>query len=168
MSKTNPDVRKIGFPNVILPGEFRNDLYVTIDRGNFDRSGKTGSRNVEVTILVMDQEGQIVENCIFYASGQCGKSRSSLPILYHNNSPIWNETLRLQIPIDKFYNSHLRLEFRHCSAKDKNDKKLLGNVAKENLVKYCLVPSKPFSYASFSPYLNLQVKKFKFPVNLND
>ena len=30
------------------------------------------------------------------------------------------------MPIEKFYNGHIRLEFRHCSAKDKNDKKLLG------------------------------------------
>ena len=126
LSKANPEVRRIGFPNVILPGDIRNDLYVTLERGNFDKSGKTGSRNIEITCLVIDQEGQIVENCIYYASGQCGKSRASLPILYHNNSPIWNENLRLQMPIDKFYNSHLRLEFRHCSAKDKNDKKLIG------------------------------------------
>ena len=127
LSKANPDVRRIGFPNVILPGDIRNDLYITLERGNFDKSGKTGSRNIEITCLVIDQEGQIVENCIYYASGQCGKSRASLPILYHNNSPIWNENVRLQMPIDKFYNAHLRLEFRHCSAKDKNDKKLLGN-----------------------------------------
>ena len=31
-----------------------------------------------------------------------------------------------QVPIEKFYNAHVRFEFRHCSAKDKNDKKLLG------------------------------------------
>ena len=110
-----------------MPGEIRNDLYLTLDRGNFDRGGKTASRNIEVTVLVIDQSGKIIENCVFYSSEQNqGKSRCSMPILYHNNSPIWNETVRLQVPIDKFYNAHLRLEFRHCSAKDKHDKKLLG------------------------------------------
>ena len=65
---------------------------------------------------------------IYYASGPTGsgRSRAALPILYHNNSPIWNDILRLKVPIEKFYNSHIRLEFRHCSAKDKNDKKLIG------------------------------------------
>ena len=58
--------------------------------------------------------------------GHDPKSRATLPILYHNNSPIWNDTFRLQVPIDKFQNGHIRLEFRHCSAKDKNDKKLLS------------------------------------------
>ena len=33
---------------------------------------------------------------------------------------------KFQVPIEKFYNAHVRFEFRHCSAKDKNDKKLLG------------------------------------------
>ena len=66
---------------------------------------------------------------IYYASGPTGsggRSRAALPILYHNNSPIWNDILRLKVPIEKFYNSHIRMEFRHCSAKDKNDKKLIG------------------------------------------
>ena len=89
-----PEVRRVGFPNVIMPGEVRNDLYVTLDRGNFDRGGKTASRNIEVSLVVIDQTGKTVENCIFYSSGSRGSSRSTLPILYHNNSPIWNETVR--------------------------------------------------------------------------
>ena len=115
-----------GFPNIIMPGEVRNDLYLTLDRGNFDRGGKTASKNIEVTIIVIDQAGKTIENCVYYSSGMLGSSRATLPILYHNNTPIWNETVRLQVPIDKFYHGHIRLEFRHCSAKDKNDKKLLG------------------------------------------
>ena len=48
-----PEVRRLGFPNVIMPGEIRNDLYLTLDRGNFDRGGKTASRNVEVSVVVI-------------------------------------------------------------------------------------------------------------------
>ena len=121
-----PEVQKIGFPNVIMPGEVRNDLYLTLDRGNFDKSGKSAARNIEVTVILIDQTGKVVENCIFYSAGARGKSKTALPILYHNNAPIWNETIRLQVPIEKFNNGHIRMEFRHCSAKDKNDKKLLG------------------------------------------
>ena len=81
-----------------MPGEIRNDLYLTLDRGNFDRGGKAASRNIEVGVVVIDQNGKIVENCIYYsASTGRGQSRSTIPILYHNNSPIWNETLRLQV-----------------------------------------------------------------------
>jgi len=37
-------------------------------------------------------------------------------IIYHHNSPHWNETIRLAVPIDKS-DSHVRFEFRHCSSK---------------------------------------------------
>ena len=55
-----PEARRLGFPNVIMPGEIRNDLYLTLDRGNFDRGGKTASRNIEVSVIVIDQTGKIV------------------------------------------------------------------------------------------------------------
>ena len=115
--KTTPEARRIGFPNVIMPGEVRNDLYVTLDRGNFERGGKTAARNIEVTAVVIDHDGRPVENCIFYSAGSRGQTRATLPVLYHNNSPIWSETLRLQVPIEKFYYAHVRIEFRHCSGK---------------------------------------------------
>ena len=38
-------------------------------------------------------------------------------IIYHHNSPHWNETIRLTVPIDKFSKAHVRFEFRHCSSK---------------------------------------------------
>lgn len=38
-------------------------------------------------------------------------------IVYHHNSPSWMETVRLAVPIEKFYGSHVRLEYRHCSSK---------------------------------------------------
>lgn len=38
-------------------------------------------------------------------------------IMYHNNSPRWNERLKVAIPIDQFAGAHLRLEYRHCSSK---------------------------------------------------
>ena len=39
----------MGFGHVVMPGDFRNDLFVTIVRGTFDR-GKPGTsgRNIEV------------------------------------------------------------------------------------------------------------------------
>uniref|UniRef100_A0A3B3Z9L3 Uncharacterized protein n=1 Tax=Periophthalmus magnuspinnatus TaxID=409849 RepID=A0A3B3Z9L3_9GOBI len=89
--------RKLGFPDVIMPGDIRNDLYLTLERGDFD----LGSG-----------EPNIPEHRSF--------------VLYHNNSPRWNEVIKLPIPIDRFRGSHLRFEFRHCSTKDKGEKKLFG------------------------------------------
>ena len=37
-------------------------------------------------------------------------------IFYHTNQPRWNENIRLSIPMEKFKDTHIRLECRHCSA----------------------------------------------------
>uniref|UniRef100_A0A671Y7H4 Dedicator of cytokinesis 3 n=1 Tax=Sparus aurata TaxID=8175 RepID=A0A671Y7H4_SPAAU len=101
--------RKLGFPDVILPGDTRNDLYLTLERGEFERGGKSVQKNIEVTYL-------ICPNTTEYRSF----------VLYHNNGPRWSEMVKLPIPIDRFRGSHLRFEFRHCSTKDKGEKKLFG------------------------------------------
>ncbi|XP_021925130.1 dedicator of cytokinesis protein 3 isoform X3 [Zootermopsis nevadensis] len=119
--------KKLGFSDVIMPGDVRNDLYLTLEKGEFERGGKSTGKNIEVTILVLDSEGKVLENCLWGASGMDGTNEYQSMIVYHHNSPWWSETIRLAVPIDKFYGSHIRLEYRHCSTRDKTDnKKLFG------------------------------------------
>ena len=49
-------------------------------------------------------------------------------VYYHNNAPCWEETFRLEIPLEIFQRPgcHLRLEFYHCSVKEKQERKLVG------------------------------------------
>ena len=88
-----------------------------MEKGVFERGGKAAARNIEVTAIALDKEGQPIENCIYPAasSNAVGCTRAQSTVLYHLNSPVWQETLRLQVPIEKFYNAHVRLEYRHCS-----------------------------------------------------
>ncbi|KAK0167462.1 hypothetical protein PV327_004857 [Microctonus hyperodae] len=116
--------RKLGFSDVIMPGDVRNDLYLRLERGEFERGGKSTGKNIEVTMLVLDAEGQPLEECLFGAAGMEGSSEYQSLVIYHHNSPFWAETVRLAVPIEKFYGSHIRFEFRHCSTREKNDKKL--------------------------------------------
>lgn len=118
--------RKIGFPDVIFPGDVRNDLFITLDHGEFERGGKSTPKNIEVTVVVLDSSGKILEECLWGASGMESHSHFQSMIIYHNNSPSWNETLRLSVPIDKFPTAHVRFEFRHCSTRDKSEPKLFG------------------------------------------
>lgn len=126
---------KLGFPDVIMPGDVRNDLYLTLERGDFERGGKSTGKNIEVTVLVLDSEKNITkvhkvmikrkaifitinfQSCLWGASGLDGTSEYNSMIIYHHNSPAWAETVRLTLPIDKFAGAHIRLEFRHCSSK---------------------------------------------------
>ncbi|XP_015607824.1 dedicator of cytokinesis protein 3 isoform X2 [Cephus cinctus] len=118
--------KKLGFSDVIMPGDVRNDLYLRLERGEFERGGKSTGKNIEVTILVLDAEGHSLEGCLFGAAGADGSSEYQSLVIYHHNSPSWAESVRLAIPIDKFYSSHVRFEFRHCSTREKNDKKLFA------------------------------------------
>uniref|UniRef100_A0AAZ3SWA7 Dedicator of cytokinesis 3 n=1 Tax=Oncorhynchus tshawytscha TaxID=74940 RepID=A0AAZ3SWA7_ONCTS len=118
--------RKLGFPDVIMPGDIRNDLYLTLERGDFERGGKSVQKNIEVSVYVLYADGEILKDCISLGSGEPHISEHRSFVLYHNNSPRWSEVVKLPIPIDRFRGSHLRFEFRHCSTKDKAEKKLFG------------------------------------------
>ncbi|KAM7378128.1 hypothetical protein PAMA_013158 [Pampus argenteus] len=118
--------RKLGFSDVIMPGEMRNDLYVTLEKGEFEKGGKSVARNVEITIYLLDIDGQILKSHVAAGSGEPGGDEYHSLVLYHNNSPRWAEQIKLPIPVDMFRGSHVRFEFRHCSTKDKGEKKLFG------------------------------------------
>ena len=50
--------RKLGFPEIILPGDVRHDLYLTLSSGEFSRGSKTADKNVEVTVRVCNEKGK--------------------------------------------------------------------------------------------------------------
>lgn len=53
--------RKLGFPEIIMPGDVRNDIYLTIQGGDFDKYNKTTQKNVEVIMWVCDEEGKVIQ-----------------------------------------------------------------------------------------------------------
>lgn len=118
--------RKMGFPDVIMPGDVRNDLFITLERGEFERGGKNTGKNILVTVVVLDVAGNILNECLWGASGMDSQDSHKSMILYHQNNPYWNEMIRLSVPIDKFSTAHVRFEFRHCSTRDKTEPKLFG------------------------------------------
>ncbi|CAD7092210.1 unnamed protein product [Hermetia illucens] len=118
--------RKMGFPDVIMPGDVRNDMFITLERGEFERGGKSTAKNIEVSVTILDNMGKILPEYLYGASGMEAVNSYKSTILYHQNSPCWNETLRLSVPIDKFSTAHVRFEFRHCSTREKSEPKLFG------------------------------------------
>ena len=52
--------RKLGFPEIIMPGDIRNDIYLTLCTGDFDKYNKTTQKNMEVIMMVCDEEGKAV------------------------------------------------------------------------------------------------------------
>lgn len=42
-------------------GDVRNDIYLTLVQGDFDKGSKTAHKNVEVTMSVYDEDGKKLE-----------------------------------------------------------------------------------------------------------
>ncbi|XP_053406382.1 dedicator of cytokinesis protein 1-like [Mercenaria mercenaria] len=89
-------VRKMGFPDVILPGDVRNDIYVTILEGEFNRGSKTADKNVEVSMLVCNKQGEVLKGVINPGCGNDGSSECKTLIYYHEDKPKWLEIVKVK------------------------------------------------------------------------
>ncbi|KTG38889.1 hypothetical protein cypCar_00029365 [Cyprinus carpio] len=94
VDRTTAIVRKMGFPEIILPGYLRNDIYVTLLQGEFDRGKKKTPKNVEVMMSVLDEEGNPMEKAIFPGAGYEGITEYKSVIYYQVKQPCWNETVK--------------------------------------------------------------------------
>ncbi|XP_052779657.1 dedicator of cytokinesis protein 4-like isoform X2 [Mya arenaria] len=108
-------IQKIGFSDVISPGEIRNDFYVTLRKADLERGNKTSGKNVEVNVTVLSESGDLIENCIEYGCGEPMQSEYNSSVFYHSNHPEWTETIRLCIPIETFPRCHVCFTLYHCS-----------------------------------------------------
>ncbi|XP_034937564.1 dedicator of cytokinesis protein 1 isoform X2 [Chelonus insularis] len=117
--------RKMGFPEVILPGDVRNDLYLTLISGEFSKGSKSTDKNVQVTVKVCNEHGVPIPGVITLGGGARFIDEYRSVIYYHEDKPRWCETFKIEIPIEEFKLAHLKFTFKHRSsneAKDKSEK----------------------------------------------
>ncbi|EMP29834.1 Dedicator of cytokinesis protein 2 [Chelonia mydas] len=87
-------VRKLGFPEIIMPGDIRNDIYLTLVQGEFDKGNKKTQKNVEVTVCVCDETGSMMQNVIFPGAGDKPSSEYRSVVYYQQRQQRWMETMK--------------------------------------------------------------------------
>ncbi|XP_063369325.1 dedicator of cytokinesis protein 1 [Cydia amplana] len=115
--------RKMGFPEVIRPGDTRNDLYVTLCSGSFSRGGvKNSERNIELCARIVDKNGQIVPGVISVGAGVQKVNEYTSLVYYHEDRPRWQETFKVCLGIEEFKEAHLVFLCRHRSSNEAKDR----------------------------------------------
>ncbi|KAF8629938.1 hypothetical protein AX15_003177 [Amanita polypyramis BW_CC] len=131
-----PHTLRLGFPDVVFPGDERNELYIKLWSGEFDPSHNAPSRlsvanfarsqvvptanNVEVTIEVKDQDGKIVGNVISQGSGEPLTSQFRSMVFQRCSEPTFGELIKIILPSNGTPEWHLFFTFRHCNSRDRS------------------------------------------------
>lgn len=113
--------RKQGFPDVIMPGDIRNDMYLTLISGVFDKGRKT-SLNMQVIVGIYDSNGQLLSDVISLGAGEPLVNEYFSTINYHSEQPRWGETVKFVLPIDKVTGCHVRFSFKHRATLEEKDR----------------------------------------------
>lgn len=133
-----PITSRLGFPDVVFPGDTRNEVYIKLWSGEFF-SGNTGGsttprgligrvpsfagalsagRNVQVSVEVRHRNGGVLENVISSGSGEPPMTVFHSMVFYRNNNPTFGELIKLLVPAEVMPFCHLFFTFRHRNAKE--------------------------------------------------
>ncbi|GLB37233.1 putative DOCK family protein [Lyophyllum shimeji] len=136
LQDASPTLR-LGFPDVVFPGDVRNELYIKLWCGDFTAShasaGRlsmvnlargqmgTSSNNVQVTIEVRDQQGVTIENVISQGSGEPLVTRFHSMVFQRCNEPTFGELIKIQLPLEERPLWHLFFTFRNRTGRERSN-----------------------------------------------
>ncbi|KAF8972959.1 cytoplasmic protein [Flammula alnicola] len=124
-----PHTLRLGFPDVVFPGDARNELYIKLWCGDFTTSQVSSGRlsvanfrsqlsgNVQITVEVKDQNGTTIENVISQGSGEPLTTQFNSMVFMRCNEPTFGELIKIQLPLEDVPQWHLFFTFRNRSSR---------------------------------------------------
>lgn len=134
-----PHTLRLGFPDVVFPGDIRNELYIKLWCGDFGTShGTSGGRlsvasfargqmgpvanNVQVSVDVRDSDGRPVQSVISQGSGEPFMTQFNSMVFQRCNEPTFGELIKVQLPTSATLGLppwHLYFTFRNRSGRER-------------------------------------------------
>lgn len=127
-----PHTLRLGFPDVVFPGDERNELYIKLWCGDFGASHTSSGRlsigripvgNVQISIEVKDQSGRTIEDIISQGSGEPLMSCFHSMVFHRTTEPTFGELIKIKLPPDHMPNWHLFFTFRNRTGREKGGNK---------------------------------------------
>ena len=130
-----PLTLRLGFPDVVFPGDVRNELYIKLWSCDFASShsgsgrlsvanfarGQIGqtTNNVQVTVEVRDETGRPIENVISQGSGEPLMTQFNSMVFQRNSQPTFGELIKFQLPLHGVPQWHIFFTFRNRNGRDR-------------------------------------------------
>ncbi|KAI0633627.1 cytoplasmic protein [Trametes polyzona] len=125
---------RLGFPDVVFPGDVRNELYIKLWSGDFTPStatrrvptfarGSVGSLagNVQVTMEVRDQDGRIIDRVLTQCSGEPEVTQFHSMVFQRTATPHYGELVKIKLPFHGAQQWHLFFTFRQRSSRERSN-----------------------------------------------
>lgn len=134
-----PHTLRLGFPDVVFPGDARNEVYIKLWSGEFPSShsgtgrlsvanftrGSMGpqTNNVQITVEVRDQDGRTIENVIAQGSGEPLMTQFHSMVFQRCSQPTFGELIKVQLPPGGVPPQwHLHFTFRNRTGRERGSK----------------------------------------------
>ena len=130
---------RLSFPDVVFPGDLRNEMYIKLWSADFSPSGNTQARrsvanfargavssthnSIHVTMEVRDQDGKSVPSILSAGSGEPPATHFHSMVFQRNNQPTFGELVKLSLPLGGITRWHVFFTFRNRG----RDKPLRGS-----------------------------------------
>lgn len=130
---------RLGFPDVVFPGDVRNELYIKLWSGDFSSSQTSSARrsviargflnsssgNVQVSVEVRDQHGRTIDRVISQCSGEPEMVQFHSMVFQRTAQPTFGELIKIKLPLEGAQQWHLFFTFRQ--RRSARDRSLGGN-----------------------------------------